>query len=744
MRFPGPLTARAFASLPSIAEAEAVGSAGGTSLLKALQTQDAGLQRLYDGQWPLKDPIEFVKVDAAVACPPADLCCDVACCGGTLGLLLATALQLKGHQVVVVEAGPLQGRKQDWNTSAEELQQLIEAGVLDASELPLVAPLQFGPMECRFGPSPSFQLELSGVLDVAVSPIALLNCVRKRFEAAGGIVLERTPVQEVTIHTDGAVVALRSSSEQNLGAPRSLHARIVVDAMGHRSPIALQQRAGQRPDGVCVQVGSCARGPWVSQWDKKGDFFVTADHARRRKDARVQYFWQAFPSSGSASERSTYLFSYFRPSQGNPSLIDVMEDYWRALPDYQKIGGGLEQVDVERIVFGWFPTYKSNSPLAPRFDRVLSVGDASAVQSPISFGGFCAMLRHLPRYTRGLDLALNQDRLSARDLSLLAPYFPNLGTAWMSAAAMTAQRVEKSGSSTKAGKAGATSEGASTEAYTLVNELLEGNFQVMSDLPRADALRFFRDVTTLSTLSAVLVGQTVTMAPLLPKVVAELVAPLELAEFSGHFAMLGLYTVLHVAADACDLRTMSKDKFVLSCALDALSFGSGLDSQSPKPPTKKPVVSKQERQGKDLPWWQRPPPTWPPRIDDPSLVAGDIFAVYAAAYAAQSAWLSLTGRGVEWQGEGAALACSWLVAGAVTNAWDPTAVLPSLGLRNAVACVLRTAVDAASTRMVLALSSAVVVQKPVDIPLITLELGLSLAAMTLWRTLATWSNPDQR
>ena len=36
------------------------------------------------------------------------------------------------------------------------------------------------------------------------------------------------------------------------------------------------------------------------------------------------------------------------------------------------------------------------------------VGDASAVQSPISFGGFCAMLRHLPRYTRGIDLALRK------------------------------------------------------------------------------------------------------------------------------------------------------------------------------------------------------------------------------------------------------------------------------------------------------------------------------------------------
>ena len=37
---------------------------------------------------------------------------------------------------------------------------------------------------------------------------------------------------------------------------------------------------------------------------------------------------------------------------------------------------------------------------------------------------------------------------------------------------------------------------------------------------------------TLGTLSAILIGQTATMAPLLPRVVAELVGPLELAEFA--------------------------------------------------------------------------------------------------------------------------------------------------------------------------------------------------------------------
>ena len=93
--------------------------------------------------------------------------------------------------------------------------------------------------------------------------------------------------------------------------------------------------------------------------------------------AALQYFYQAFPASGGADERSTYLFTYLRPGAEMPSLLDVMEDYWTALPAYQRTAA-LSQVDVRRIVFGWFPTYRRGAPLPPSYDRVLSVGDASA------------------------------------------------------------------------------------------------------------------------------------------------------------------------------------------------------------------------------------------------------------------------------------------------------------------------------------------------------------------------------
>ena len=42
---------------------------------------------------------------------------------------------LKGHRVAVVEAGPLRGREQEWNISQDELDKLVELGVLTAEEV---------------------------------------------------------------------------------------------------------------------------------------------------------------------------------------------------------------------------------------------------------------------------------------------------------------------------------------------------------------------------------------------------------------------------------------------------------------------------------------------------------------------------------------------------------------------------------------------------------------------------------
>ena len=67
----------------------------------------------------------------------------------------------------------------------------------------------------------------------------------------------------------------------------------------------------------------------------------------------------------------------------------------------------------------------------------------------------------------------------------------------------------------------------------------------------------------------------------------------------------------------------------------------------------------------ERPWWQRPPRVWPPVIEDPNLVCGDVIAAYATGYATLN--VLTTGREGAWESEGAAMASAWIVAAAVTK-----------------------------------------------------------------------------
>lgn len=73
--------------------------------------------------------------------------------------------------------------------------------------------------------------------------------------------------------------------------------------------------------------------------------------------------------------------------------------------------------------------------------RVLQIGDASGIQSPLSFGGFGALTRHLGRLTAALTDALASDALSKADLGLINGYNPGLSSAWMLQRAMTGSRA---------------------------------------------------------------------------------------------------------------------------------------------------------------------------------------------------------------------------------------------------------------------------------------------------------------
>jgi hypothetical protein len=80
---------------------------------------------------------------------PSNMDFDVVVSGGTLGIFIALALQLKGYSVCVIEAGRLQGREQEWNISRKELDDLIREGLLTEDEVERIITTEFP--GCRAG-----------------------------------------------------------------------------------------------------------------------------------------------------------------------------------------------------------------------------------------------------------------------------------------------------------------------------------------------------------------------------------------------------------------------------------------------------------------------------------------------------------------------------------------------------------------------------------------------------------------
>jgi lycopene cyclase CruP len=337
---------------------------------------------------------------------------DVVICGGTLGILIGCALQRQGWRVALIERGMLRGRDQEWNISRQELNVFLELELLSESELEQAIATEYNPARISFFQGPDFWIK--DVLNIGVDPVFLLDTLKSKFLAAGGKLFEKTAFDGAAIHPDGVLVEAASG----------LKTRLLIDAMGNFSPIVQQARQGEKPEGVCLVVGSCAQG---FPKNDTGDLLVSFTPIQNQ----CQYFWEAFPARDG---RTTYLFTYLDAHAERPSLEFFFEEYLRLLPEYQ--GVELSQLDFKRALFGFFPSYR-DSPIRMPWSRILPIGDSSGGQSPVSFGGFGSMVRHLKRLTQGIHEALSSDALSRNALAQLQPYQPNIAVTWLFQRAMS-------------------------------------------------------------------------------------------------------------------------------------------------------------------------------------------------------------------------------------------------------------------------------------------------------------------
>ncbi|MBU6228377.1 MAG: FAD-binding oxidoreductase [Cyanobacteria bacterium REEB459] len=460
---------------------------------------------------------------------------DVIIAGGTLGLLLAVALVQRGWRVALVERGQLRGRDQEWNISRRELETLVQLGILHQAELEQAIYSEYNPGRIQFlGSDPIW---VRDVLNVGVSPAVLLDQLKTTFLAAGGYLLEQTPFTAATIHPNGVQVQARPP----------LSARLLVDAMGHTSPMVRQARAGQKPDGICLVVGTCATG---FEPNTSGDLLVSFTPLRHQ----CQYFWEAFPARDG---RTTYLFTYLDADPRRLTLSQLFEDYWQLLPDYQ--GVALADLKIKRALFGCFPCYRQ-SPLRYPWGRTLAVGDSSGQQSPLSFGGFGAMVRHLHRLTSGIDEALTWDCLGSRALGQLQAYQPNLAVTWLFQRAMGAG-VDQ------------------VIADQHINTLLGAIFSDMAGLGPGTLTPFLQDIVQFPALTRVLLTTAVNHPGLIAQIIPQ-VGLDTLVKWLGHYGSLASYSglaSLTTPLTSVDQILPPLGRYYLHRWIDALRYGSGQD-----------------------------------------------------------------------------------------------------------------------------------------------------------------------
>ncbi|KAG0451417.1 hypothetical protein HPP92_026432 [Vanilla planifolia] len=469
-------------------------------------------------------------------------------CGGTLGIFIATALVSKGLNVCIVERNQIKGREQEWNISRKELMELTRIGILSEADIEQISTSKFNPNRCGFERKGEFWVE--DILNLGVSPAKLLEIMKKRFVSLGGIMFEGKSLSSICIYDDAAILKMDDGD--------ILSSRLVVDSMGNFSPIVKQIRSGRKPDGVCLVVGSCCRG---FPNNSSSDIIFSNFSSKKFEDKEFQYFWEAFPAGSGPTDRTTYMFTYVEAKPGAPMLEDLLNDYWDLLPNYQ--GLAIDKLEVLRVVFGIFPTFR-DSPLPAAFDRILQVGDASGIQSPVSFGGFGSMTRHLQRLSSGIYEAITGDFVDRHGLSLLNPYMPNLSATWLFQRAMSA-RLE------------------ADVPPTFINELLYYNFQAMEKLGHSVLRPFLQDVIQFGPLAKTLGLVMISHPEILPSVFKQ-VGFVVILDWFRHFVLLGSYTFLSIYFDPLIrpwIGLLSEEKkYFWRRRLEAWKYGSGLDYNS--------------------------------------------------------------------------------------------------------------------------------------------------------------------
>lgn len=377
------------------------------------------------------NPVIFSRKDRPDS-PTTKPTYDLIYIGGALGVIHAAVMAKLGYRVLLIERLPFGRMNREWNISRSELQSLIDLGLLSSQEeIDRLIAREYKDGFHKFFDSnnPPYAkgaiLHTPTVLNIAIDADKLLRFCGEKLKTAGGEIWDETEFISAIIAPNQVLIDLKHLPTNT---ERQATGRLLVDAMGTASPIAWQLNGGRAFDSVCPTVGAVISGGFEPEvWDKNyGDVLNSHGDISRGR----QLIWELFP--GADDDLTIYLFHYHQVHPENPgSLLEMYEDFFTILPEYRRCD--LDKLVWKKATFGYIPghfsTNKNERKIA--FDRLICIGDAASLQSPLVFTGFGSLVRNLPRLTELLNTALKHDLLKAEDLNKIRAYQSNVAVTWL-------------------------------------------------------------------------------------------------------------------------------------------------------------------------------------------------------------------------------------------------------------------------------------------------------------------------
>ena len=355
---------------------------------------------------------------------------DIIYAGGTLGLLHAAVMSHRyGRKVLVIDAHRVAETHRDWNISDEELASFINVGLFSKEEIEKAVVNRYRTGFVKFADANSSvktsKLFMDNVLDVAIDANILLELAKEKLIESGSSVLDHHTLKSATVFKDCVVVTVQNSGSDS---SKTFSSRLLCDATGTNSDISRQLNRGRSITHICPTVGTVATGFVHGGADDEVDFDIgeilvsTEDITEGR-----QLIWEGFAGSREKDEYTTYLFFYDSvDSPADKSLFPLFEEYFLKLSTYKKPGSAWKMV---KPVYGYIPSIHHHAwknAKRTSADRIVLIGDAAGLSSPLTFCGFGSHVRNLERLAENTEAAFQKNSFDEKSLAEINAYEANV------------------------------------------------------------------------------------------------------------------------------------------------------------------------------------------------------------------------------------------------------------------------------------------------------------------------------